>query len=60
MGSKLLPFLSTFNSADGFEESTLDDLADFKAKAVKSDIIVLCVGEFPSTEKPGDISSLNL
>ncbi|MFT5860755.1 MAG: beta-glucosidase [Flavobacteriaceae bacterium] len=45
---------------DGFEASRLVDTADFKSKAAKSDVIVLCLGEFPSTEKPGDIRSLNL
>jgi beta-glucosidase len=29
-------------------------------KARSSDLIIACMGEFPSTEKPGDIHSLNL
>ena len=29
-------------------------------KAQNSDLIIACMGEFPSTEKPGDIHSLNL
>ncbi len=45
---------------EGFEASKLSDTEDFKAKAAQSDVIVLCLGEFPCTEKPGDIRSLNL
>jgi beta-glucosidase len=45
---------------DGFEKSRLVNPDDFKTKAEQSDLIVLCVGEYPSTEKPGDIRSLNL
>ena len=45
---------------DGWEASALIDVEDFKTKAAKSDVIVLCLGELPSTEKPGDIRSLNL
>ncbi|MDG1332455.1 MAG: glycoside hydrolase family 3 N-terminal domain-containing protein [Crocinitomicaceae bacterium] len=44
----------------GWETSTLVDSSDFKSKAANSDVIVLCVGELPSTEKPGDIRSLDL
>lgn len=45
---------------DGFEttESMINN--DLKVKAQKADVILLCLGEFPSTEKPGDIRSLNL
>ncbi|MFK7797138.1 MAG: glycoside hydrolase family 3 N-terminal domain-containing protein [Aureispira sp.] len=45
---------------DNFETSRLVNPDDFKAKAKQSDVIVLCLGEFPGTEKPGDILSLNL
>lgn len=45
---------------DGFEHSRLVDKDDFSAKAGLSDVIVLCLGEYPATEKPGDIRSLNL
>ncbi|MDG1427945.1 MAG: glycoside hydrolase family 3 N-terminal domain-containing protein [Crocinitomicaceae bacterium] len=45
---------------EGFEATKLVDQEDFKVKADKSDVIVLCLGEYPSTEKPGDIRSLNL
>ena len=43
-----------------FETSQLLDINDFKEKASQSDVILLCLGEAPSTEKPGDIKSLNL
>ena len=36
------------------------DIEDFKHKAQQSDVILLCLGEYPSTEKPGDIRSLNI
>jgi len=45
---------------DGWEASELINVEDFKSKALQSDVIVLCLGELPSTEKPGDIRSLNL
>jgi beta-glucosidase len=45
---------------NGFEACRLTDMADFKEKANQSDVIVLCLGELPQTEKPGDIRSLNL
>lgn len=45
---------------NNFETSRLVDTADFRNKAFQSDIIVLCLGEMPQTEKPGDIHSLNL
>lgn len=45
---------------NGFEESRLVDIEDFKSKAEQTDVIVLCLGELPQTEKPGDIRSLNL
>jgi beta-glucosidase len=43
-----------------YEESKFVHLSDFKSKAKIADVIVLCLGETPSTEKPGDIRSLNL
>jgi beta-glucosidase len=36
------------------------NIAEAISKAKKSDYIVLCIGEIPSTEKPGDIEDLNL
>ncbi|WP_430404160.1 glycoside hydrolase family 3 N-terminal domain-containing protein [Fluviicola sp.] len=45
---------------NGYEATQLVGVEDFKSKAASSDVIVLCLGEFPATEKPGDIRSLNL
>jgi len=45
---------------EGFEASKLSGRDDFLSKSAQSDVIILCLGEFPSTEKPGDIRSLNL
>ncbi len=44
----------------GYEATRLSDTKDFEAKAKDADVIVLCLGEYPSTEKLGDIRSLNL
>ena len=45
---------------DNFEDSRFLDTNDFKQKLKQSDIVLMCLGEIPSTEKPGDIKSLNL
>jgi len=45
---------------DNFEQSKLLDTSDYSNKLAKSDIVLLCLGEMPATEKPGDIRSLNL
>jgi beta-glucosidase len=45
---------------NGWEQCRLTEIEDFKEKAKNSDIILLCLGELPSTEKPGDIRSLDL
>jgi beta-glucosidase len=44
----------------GYESSRLVNVKEFQKYAKKADVIVLALGEFPSTEKPGDIRSLNL
>lgn len=44
----------------GWEAAQITDSSDFKSKAANSDVIVLCLGELPATEKPGDIRSLRL
>ncbi len=49
--------MSTVNS---WEECEIYDKRTYKRKAKKADIIFICLGEQPSTEKPGDINSLNL
>jgi beta-glucosidase len=43
-----------------FEASRFVGLENYKKALKKNDIIVICVGELPSTEKPGDIRSLQL
>jgi beta-glucosidase len=43
-----------------FEASKYLDIAAYKKALKKNDVIVICVGELPSTEKPGDIHSLQL
>jgi beta-glucosidase len=45
---------------NGFEKSQMLNTAELLKLAKKSDVIVLCIGEYPSTEKPGDIRSINL
>jgi beta-glucosidase len=45
---------------NGFEDTRLVDIDDYKSKLDQVDVVVLCLGEMPSTEKPGDIRSLNL
>ncbi len=40
--------------------SGLKDISATIEKARKADVIVVCLGEIPSTEKPGDIEDLNL
>lgn len=43
-----------------FETARYKDLEGYKQKVKMCDVVVLCLGELPSTEKPGDIRSLNL
>jgi beta-glucosidase len=47
-------------SEAGFEKTRLVNLLDYKEKLQQADVVVLCLGELPATEKPGDILSLNL
>lgn len=51
---------AALNYKEGWETCELTNLADFQEKAMLVDVIVLCLGELPSTEKPGDIRSLNI
>jgi beta-glucosidase len=44
----------------GFEKTRYVNLSDYKEKIKLADVVVLCLGELPATEKPGDILSLNL
>ena len=45
---------------NGNEATRFTDTTGFEQKASACDLIILCLGEYPSTEKPGDIQSLNL
>jgi beta-glucosidase len=45
---------------NGFERTRFVNIEDYKTKLSSSDVVILCLGEMPSTEKPGDIHSLNL
>ena len=47
--------------ADNFiEKSRLVDTQEYLKKLDQAEVVILCLGEMPSTEKPGDITSLNL
>ncbi len=47
--------------ADNFiERSRLVDTQGYLKKLDQAEVVILCLGEMPSTEKPGDITSLNL
>lgn len=43
-----------------FERTRLTDTSEYTAKLNEADVVIVCLGEYPSTEKPGDIRSLNL
>jgi beta-glucosidase len=47
-------------SENNFEKTRFVNLTDYKEKLKQADVVVLCLGELPATEKPGDILSLNL
>jgi beta-glucosidase len=47
-------------SENNFEKTRFVNLPDYKDKLKQADVVVLCLGELPATEKPGDILSLNL
>jgi beta-glucosidase len=51
---------SNVTYAEGCGISNLTDVDNAMQMAGKSDVIVACMGEWPSTEKPGDIDDLNL
>ncbi len=44
--------------SEGATWDALVNINDVKAKAAKADYIIVCIGEKPSTEKPGDIEDL--
>lgn len=45
---------------NGWESSRILDTIKLKEEVLKNDVILLCLGELPGTEKPGDIRDLNL
>lgn len=45
---------------NGWETSKILDTLMLKQQAQSADVIVLCLGELPGTEKPGDIRDLDL
>lgn len=48
------------NLKNNWENCSLIDTNGIYQEALKHDKIIICLGELPSTEKPGDIKSLNL
>lgn len=51
---------SELYTENAFEKTRFVNLTDYKEKLKLADVVVLCLGELPATEKPGDILSLNL
>ena len=49
--------LSTIN---GWETCKIENKEKVIQSAIQADKIIICLGEMPATEKPGDIKSLNL
>jgi len=45
---------------NGWESCRILDTIKLKEEALKNDVILLCLGELPGTEKPGDIRELDL
>lgn len=45
---------------NNWEVNEVVDLDKIQAKAVNNDAVIVCLGELPGTERPGDIKSLNL
>lgn len=45
---------------NNWEVNEVIDLDKIQAKATNNDAIIVCLGELPGTERPGDIKSLNL
>lgn len=50
----------TINYVEGASLDATTSLSEAVAKGKSADAIVICIGEVPSTEKPGDIEDLNL
>ncbi len=51
---------STVTYAEGCTTDSLTNISDAERLATSCDVIVACIGEKPSTEKPGDIQDLTL
>ena len=54
------PGASLVLDENGFEKTVYTELKEYNSMLDKADVLVLCLGELPATEKPGDILSLNL
>jgi beta-glucosidase len=48
------------NYAEGCKTDSLTDVDNALQQAKQADVILACMGEWPSTEKPGDIDDLTL
>ena len=48
------------NYAEGCKTDSITDMANAIQQAKQADVILACMGEWPSTEKPGDIDDLTL
>jgi beta-glucosidase len=61
LGDKLT-FLQGYDlkSVNGWETCSTLDIEKVKSAAQQSDKIIICLGEMPATEKPGDVKTLNL
>lgn len=51
---------SVMKMEDNWEINESKNLNDVRKKARLADAVIVCLGELPSTERPGDITSLNL
>jgi beta-glucosidase len=61
LGDKLT-FIQGYDlkSVNGWESCSTLDIEKVKSAAQQSDKIIICLGEMPATEKPGDVKTLNL
>ena len=51
---------ASVNYAEGCKTDSLTDSDNALQQAKQADVIIACMGEWPSTEKPGDIDDLTL
>jgi beta-glucosidase len=61
LGDKLT-FMQGYDlkAVNGWESCSTLDIEKVKSAAQQSDKIIICLGEMPATEKPGDVKTLNL